>query len=70
MQDDNLEKTENGDEANSRIKFHLNGRLRKAADWSQRLAEICAVRADAYVAIRCDHIPLVGLAVHIVAWNH
>lgn len=50
-EDDNLDKAENGDEANSRIKFHLNGRLRKAADWSQRLADICAERADACVCL-------------------
>ncbi|KAG2522513.1 hypothetical protein BBO99_00004828 [Phytophthora kernoviae] len=53
-EDDNLDKSENGDDANSRIKFHLNGRLRKAADWSQRLAEICAVRADARTSLEAE----------------
>lgn len=53
-EDDNLDKSENGDDANSRIKFHLNGRLRKAAEWSQRLAEICAVRADARTSLEAE----------------
>lgn len=46
-EDDNLEKAENGDEANTRIKFHLTARLRKAADWSERLVTICTAKADA-----------------------
>ncbi|CAH0475639.1 unnamed protein product [Peronospora belbahrii] len=53
-EDDNLDKSENGEDANSRIKFHLNGRLRKAADWSQRLAEICAARADARTSLEAE----------------
>ncbi|KAE9025738.1 hypothetical protein PR003_g11609 [Phytophthora rubi] len=53
-EDDNLDKSEHGDDANSRIKFHLNGRLRKAADWSQRLAEVCAVRADARTSLEAE----------------
>lgn len=47
--DDTLEKAKYGDDASSRIKFHLTGRLRKAAEWSQRLESVCAVKADAYV---------------------
>jgi hypothetical protein len=46
-EDDNLDKAEHGEDANTRIKFHLTGRLRKASDWSQRLATICAAKADA-----------------------
>ncbi|CEG38668.1 signal recognition particle 68 kda protein [Plasmopara halstedii] len=53
-EDDNLDKSENGEDANSRIKFHLNGRLRKAAEWSQRLAEICAVRADVRTSLEAE----------------
>ncbi|OWZ05241.1 Signal recognition particle, partial [Phytophthora megakarya] len=53
-EDDNLDKSENGDDANSRIKFHLNGRLRKAAEWSQKLAEICATRADARTSLEAE----------------
>lgn len=48
-EDDNLDKAENGDDANTRIKFHLTGRLRKASEWSQRLVAVCAAKADAYV---------------------
>jgi hypothetical protein len=46
-EDDNLEQAEYGEDANSRIKFHLHGRLRKAAEWSQRLATLCSTKADA-----------------------
>ncbi|CAI5706628.1 unnamed protein product [Peronospora effusa] len=53
-EDDNLDKSENREDGNSRIKFHLNGRLRKAADWSQKLAEICAVRADARTSLEAE----------------
>ncbi|KAI9917726.1 hypothetical protein PsorP6_012356 [Peronosclerospora sorghi] len=53
-EDDNLEKSENGEDANSRIKFHFNGRLRKAAYWSQQLAAICAVRADARTSLEAE----------------
>ncbi|CAI5743743.1 unnamed protein product [Peronospora destructor] len=53
-EDDNLDKSENQEDGNSRIKFHLNGRLRKAADWSQKLAEICAVRADARTSLEAE----------------
>ncbi|RLN72884.1 hypothetical protein BBJ28_00020683 [Nothophytophthora sp. Chile5] len=53
-EDDNLEKSENGEDANSRIKFHLNGRLRKAADWSQRLVAICAAKADARTGLEAE----------------
>ncbi|KAJ0402520.1 hypothetical protein ATCC90586_002690 [Pythium insidiosum] len=53
-EDDNAEKLEHGEDANSRIKFHLAGRLRKAAEWSQRLAEICAVKADARTSLEAE----------------
>ncbi|KAF4046313.1 RNA-binding signal recognition particle 68 [Phytophthora infestans] len=53
-EDDILDKSENGEDANSRIKFHLNGRLRKAAEWSQRLSEICAARADARTSLEAE----------------
>uniref|UniRef100_A0AAV1UYH6 Signal recognition particle subunit SRP68 n=1 Tax=Peronospora matthiolae TaxID=2874970 RepID=A0AAV1UYH6_9STRA len=53
-EDDNLDKLENGEDANSRIKFHLTGRLRKAAEWSQRLAAICTVRADARTSLEAE----------------
>ncbi|KAL3658051.1 hypothetical protein V7S43_016895 [Phytophthora oleae] len=53
-EDDNLDKSENGEDANSRIKFHLNGRLRKATEWSQRLVEICAARADARTSLEAE----------------
>ncbi|TMW69576.1 hypothetical protein Poli38472_001732 [Pythium oligandrum] len=53
-EDDNTEKMELGDDANSRIKFHLTGRLRKAAEWSQRLVEICAARADARTSLEAE----------------
>ncbi|KAK1929138.1 Signal recognition particle subunit SRP68 [Phytophthora citrophthora] len=53
-EDDNLDKSENGEDANSRIKFHLNGRLRKATEWSRRLVEICAARADARTSLEAE----------------
>lgn len=53
-EDDMNEKMEHGDDANSRIKFHLTGRLRKAADWSQRLADICAQKADARTSLEAE----------------
>ncbi|KAL3672613.1 hypothetical protein V7S43_001908 [Phytophthora oleae] len=43
-EDDNLDKPENGEDANSHIKFRLIGRFRKATEWSKRLVEICAAR--------------------------
>lgn len=48
---DHNEKMEQGEDANSRLKFHLHGRLRKAAEWSQRLMNMCSLRGDVYVSI-------------------
>uniref|UniRef100_K3XAM4 Signal recognition particle subunit SRP68 n=1 Tax=Globisporangium ultimum (strain ATCC 200006 / CBS 805.95 / DAOM BR144) TaxID=431595 RepID=K3XAM4_GLOUD len=53
-EDDNLDKAEHGEDANTRIKFHLTGRLRKASDWSQRLATICAAKADARTSLEAE----------------
>ncbi|TDH70331.1 hypothetical protein CCR75_003995 [Bremia lactucae] len=53
-EDDNLDRSEHGENANSRIKFHLNGRLRKAVEWSQRLATICAARADIRTSLEAE----------------
>ncbi|KAL0583355.1 hypothetical protein ABG067_006735 [Albugo candida] len=53
-EDDTLEKAKYGDDASSRIKFHLTGRLRKAAEWSQRLESVCAVKADARTSLEAE----------------
>ncbi|TYZ62172.1 hypothetical protein PybrP1_009643 [[Pythium] brassicae (nom. inval.)] len=53
-EDDNLDKAENGDDANTRIKFHLTGRLRKASEWSQRLVAVCAAKADARTSVEAE----------------
>nr|CCA20089.1 signal recognition particle putative [Albugo laibachii Nc14] len=53
-EDDTLEKTKYGENASSRIKFHLTGRLRKAAEWSQRLESVCAVKADARTSLEAE----------------
>ncbi|ETV94876.1 hypothetical protein H310_11532 [Aphanomyces invadans] len=45
-EDERNDKDEHGDEASSRIKFHLLGRLKKAVAWSDKLTALCAERAD------------------------
>ncbi|RHY37662.1 hypothetical protein DYB38_005475 [Aphanomyces astaci] len=45
-EDERNDKEEHGDEASSRIKFHLLGRLKKAVAWSDKLTALCVERAD------------------------
>ncbi|OQR93199.1 signal recognition particle [Achlya hypogyna] len=53
-EDERNDKEENGDEASSRIKFHLMGRLKKAVVWSDKLASLCTERADARTSLEAE----------------
>ncbi|KDO27010.1 hypothetical protein SPRG_07722 [Saprolegnia parasitica CBS 223.65] len=53
-EDERNDKEENGDEASSRIKFHLMGRLKKAVAWSDKLVALCSERADARTSLEAE----------------
>ncbi|OQR90134.1 signal recognition particle [Thraustotheca clavata] len=53
-EDERNDKEENGDEASSRIKFHLLGRLKKAVVWSDKLATLCTQRGDARTSLEAE----------------
>jgi signal recognition particle subunit SRP68 len=54
-EDERADKEENGDhDSNSRIKFHLSSRLKKAVKWSETLRALCAERADARTSLEAE----------------
>ncbi|KAF0717339.1 Aste57867_2370 [Aphanomyces stellatus] len=53
-EDERNDKEENGDDASSRIKFHLLGRLKKAVVWSDKLSTLCSARADARTSLEAE----------------
>ncbi|CAK4617853.1 hypothetical protein LEN26_012584 [Aphanomyces euteiches] len=53
-EDERNDKEENGDDASSRIKFHLLGRLKKAVSWSDQLSALCSKRADARTSLEAE----------------